>query len=117
MRAIFSVTLAGAIFTTAWGGGAVAQPVSTLAEVVGKWIGVGSRGGKTDIEIEPGGKFTVTSPSGRQSGLAKIEDGILVLPFSNNQGQIKFTRTKDSLEGPYVLGSMTGTVRVNRVAK
>ena len=117
MPVMLRVTLAGAILTAAWAGEVVAQPVNTLTEVVGKWSGVGSRGGKTDIEVEPDGRFTVTSPSGKQSGVAKIEDGVLVLPFSNNQGQIKFTRTKNSLEGPYVLGAMTGTVRVERVAK
>jgi hypothetical protein len=114
---MLSVTFAGVILTAAWAGEAVSQPVTTIAEVVGKWSGVGSRGGKTDIEIEPTGRFTSKSPAGMQSGLAKIEDGFLVLPFSSNQGQIKFTRTKDSLEGPYVMGTMTGTVRVERVGK
>lgn len=97
--------------------GLLAQPITSLSEVTGDWTGSGSRGGKTDINIQQDGRFTTLSPLGQASGMAKLEDGVLVLPFSNNQGQIKFTRTNDTLEGPYVAGILTGTLKVKRVAK
>ena len=100
-----------------WGSSADAQPITAFADVAGKWTGVGSRGGKTDIEISPTGKFTIESPLGKRDGMAKIEEGILILAYSNNQGQIKFTKTGDVLEGPYVFNNLTGTTRVTRVAK
>jgi len=97
------------------GASAQAQPVTTFAEVAGKWSGVGSRGGKTDITIEPDGKFVTESPLGKTTGVARIEGGLLVLAASNNQSHIKFTRAGDVLEGPYVFGTLTGTTRVSRV--
>jgi hypothetical protein len=113
---LFIVASVAALIVGAMGG-AQAQPVNAMADVAGKWSGVGSRGGKTDIQIEPNGKFSVESPAGKGEGTAKIEGGSVVLPFANNQGQIKFTKTGDVLEGPYVWGTMTGTVRVTRVGK
>jgi hypothetical protein len=94
-----------------------AEPVTSLADVTGKWSGVGSRGGKTDITIESDGRFVIESPAGRATGMARLEDGILVLPFSNNQGQVRFARTGEALEGPYVIGTLTGTTRVRRTGK
>jgi hypothetical protein len=92
-----------------------AQPVTTFAEVAGKWSGVGSRGGKTDITIGADGKFVTESPLGTVTGVARIESGILVLAASNNQSHIKFSRTGDVLEGPYVWGTLSGTTRVTRL--
>jgi len=117
MRRLFGVVPVAVIVACAWGSGAEAQPISTVSEVAGKWSGAGARGGKTDIEIEPSGRFQATSPAGTRTGMARIENGTLILPFSDNQGQIKFTRTEGVLEGPYVVGTMTGTVRVQRAAK
>lgn len=95
----------------------MAQPITSLSEVVGDWSGSGSRGLKTDINIQQDGRFTILSPLGPASGMAKLVDGMLVLSYSNNKGQVKFTRTDDVLEGPYVADLLTGTVRVKRVAK
>jgi hypothetical protein len=109
------IVIAAAIAAFIWGSNAQAQPVTSFAEVAGKWSGVGSRGGKTDITIRPDGTFVTESPLGRTTGMARIEGGILVLPRPDNQGQVKFTRTGDVLEGPYVAGTLTGTTRVTRV--
>ena len=100
-----------------WGSSVQAQPVTSFAEVAGKWSGVGSRGAKVDIAIENDGKFVI-DVSGRQApGIAKLDGGVLVLAYANNQGQIRFTRTGDVMEGPYVAGNVTGTTRVTLVGK
>lgn len=114
LKAFVAVSVAALML---WGTNAQAQPVTTFADVAGKWSGVGSRGGKTDIAVEPDGKFTMESPFGKSAGMAKIEGGILILPFPSNKGQIKLTKTGDVLEGPYVAGALTGTTRVTRVSR
>jgi hypothetical protein len=95
-----------------WATGGQAQPVTTFGEVAGKYVG-GSTG-QTVIEIAPNGNFTAESPIGKAKGVGRIENGIVILPFSNNQGEMKFTRTGDVLEGPFVAGLRTGTTRVER---
>jgi hypothetical protein len=109
------IVIAAAISAFIWVSNAQAQPVTTFAEVAGRWSGVGSRGGTTDITIRPDGTFVSESPLGRITGTARIEDGILILPRPENQGQAKLTRTGDVLAGPYTAGTLTGTTRVTRV--
>ena len=59
------------------------------------------------------GKFTIEAFNGKQAGTGKIDGGILILSFSNNQ--LKLTKTGDVLEGPFVFGTTTGSIRVTRV--
>ena len=113
MRRIIIVAATAAV--TSWAGIPNAQPITSFADVAGKWSGVGSSGGKTDVAIDPNGGFVLESPLGKATGRARIEGGVVVLAFDNNQGQIRFTRTGDVLEGPYVAGTRTGTTRVTRV--
>ncbi len=114
MRGVM-LTIAGAAIAALSSSILHAQPVTSFADVAGKWNGVGSRGAKTEVTIEPNGRFVIDSGLGRTTGQARMEDGIVVLSFDNNQGQIRFTRTGDVLEGPYVAGTLTGTTRVTRV--
>jgi hypothetical protein len=114
MQTTFISASVAALIFGIWANDGHAQPVNSFADAAGKWTGVGSRGGKTDLELEPNGKFTLESPLGKQSGMAKIEGGILILPNPNNQGQLKLTRTGDVLEGPYVFGTLTGVTRLTR---
>lgn len=113
MRRIIIVAATAAV--TSWAGIPNAQPITSFADVAGKWSGVGSSGGKTEVAIDPNGRFVLESPLGKATGWARIEGGFVVLAFDNSQGQIRFTRTGDALEGPYVAGARTRTTRVTRV--
>lgn len=108
-----SATLISTLGTT----NVMAEPITSISEVVGRWTGKRATGGTTEITIGPTGQFVVTSPLGRSDGTARLVGGVLVLPFSNNQGQIKLSKTNEFLEGPFVAGTITGITRVERVSK
>lgn len=95
------------------GGGAMAEPVSSIGEVAGSWR---SKSGVLTLEIRQDGTFSVTYPSATRNGVAKLIDGALVLPFSNNQGELKLGWKSGALEGSYIIDVVTGPLRVERVA-
>jgi hypothetical protein len=97
------------------GGGAGAQtPISGFAEFAGKWSGASDRGTKIALEVDPSGKFKLDTPLGKDSGTAKIDGGVLVIPFSDNQGSYKLSKSGDALIGPAHWRGNNATVRLTR---
>jgi hypothetical protein len=96
------------------GSGAVAEPISSIVQVAGKWR---SKSGALTLEIKADGTFSVTYPSATRSGSVKIMDGALVLPFSNNQGRLELALNDGTLEGSYLIDIAAGPLRVERVAR
>jgi hypothetical protein len=92
-------------------------PINAFAEVAGKWTGVGSRGQPSYLEIQPNGNFVFDTALGVFTGVASLDGGMLVLPFSDNKGQQKFGKAGDALEGPYVYETRKGTTRMTRKAQ
>jgi hypothetical protein len=91
--------------------------ITNFPDVAGKWTGISSRGTRTDVSIGADGTFNVETPVGKDSGKARLTDGGLILPFSDNQGQYKFTRRGDDLEGVVHWRGIDATVTLTRVAK
>jgi hypothetical protein len=89
-------------------------PVGSFADVAGKWVGASSRGTKTTIEVEPNGRFKLETSVGKDAGLAKLQDGVLIIPTSDNQGQYKLSRNGDTLEGPVHWRGIDATVKLTR---
>jgi hypothetical protein len=91
-------------------------PITSFADVAGKWTGTTSRGTKTDISIGADGSFSIESRAGKDSGKARLVDGSLIFSFTDNQGQYKFSRKGDNLEGVAHWRGSDATVTMTRVS-
>lgn len=91
-------------------------PITNFADVAGKWTGTSSRGSKTDVSIGADGSFSIETPAGKDSGKARIADGSLIFSFTDNQGQYKFSRKGDRLEGVVHWRGFDATVTMARVS-
>jgi len=95
---------------------ALAQtPITSFSDVAGKWTGTTSRGTRTDISIGADGSFSIEARAGKDSGKARLVDGSLVFSFTDNQGQYKFSRNGDKLEGIAHWRGSDATVTMTRV--
>jgi hypothetical protein len=83
--------------------------------VAGKWVGASSRGTKTTIEIESNGRFKLETTVGKDAGVARLENGVLIIPTSDNQGTYKLFRNGDTLEGPVHWRGIDATVKLTRM--
>ena len=88
--------------------------IGSFADVAGKWEGVSSRGTKTMIEVEPNGRFKLEAGAGKDAGMARLQDGVLIIPISDNQGTYKLSRNGDALEGPVHWRGFDATVKLTR---
>jgi hypothetical protein len=113
----FIVASIAALAFASLGSGAQAQPVGSFADIAGKWEGTTSFGTKTTIEIDASGKFQSTTSRGPDSGTAKIDGGLLIIPISGNQGNYWLTRTGNVLAGPIHYRGLEATVRFERAGK
>lgn len=90
-------------------------PIKSFAEVAGKWDGVSSPSGvKVNLEISDKGAFSVISRLGEDKGTATLEDGWLLMRYTNNQGYIKLALIGGALEGPTVWQTRSGTLKFTR---
>lgn len=104
----------GLIFTALSVGTLHAQAITSFAEVAGKWTGTSSRGSKTEIEIDQSGKFKLQTPAGKDAGTARLDGGVLILPISDNQGQYKFSKKAETLDGSVQWRGIDATVVLTR---
>ena len=88
--------------------------IGSFADVAGKWEGASSRGTKTMIEVEPNGRFKLETSVGKDAGLARLQDGVLIIPTSDNQGTYKLSRNGDPLEGPVHWRGFDAVVKLTR---
>jgi hypothetical protein len=113
---MFRRSLIAAILSLA-GMPAFAQtPITNFAEVAGKWSGISSRGTQTDVVIGADGSFGIETKAGKDSGKARLADGGLIFSFTDNQGQYKFLRKGDRLEGVVHWRGVEATVIMARVS-
>lgn len=73
-------------------------------------------GDKTDVAIGSDGSFSIETRGGKDSGKARLVDGSLIFSFSDNQGQYKFSRKGESLEGVVHWRGIDATVTMARVS-
>jgi hypothetical protein len=66
------------------------------------------------LEIDPNGGFKATSPLGNENGMARLAQGMLVVPLTKHQGQLQLVLTGDRLSGPGALGTRKGSVSLTR---
>lgn len=90
-------------------------PITSFADVAGKWVGVSSRGTKTIIEVESNGRFKLETTVGKDAGMARLDNGVLFIPTSDNQGTYKLSRTGDTLEGPVHWRGIDANVKLTRI--
>lgn len=88
--------------------------IKSLAEVAGKWTGTSSRGSNITIFISPAGHFKLGTTEGTDSGTARIAEGVLVIPASDNQGSYKFKRKGEQLDGTIYWRGVDSTVVLGR---
>jgi hypothetical protein len=90
-------------------------PIMTFADVAGRWTGhTAPSVYRVTLEIDPSGRFKATSPLGNETGVARLVNGTLVVPFTRNEGHLQLTLVGERLAGPGVLGSRTGNVHLVR---
>ena len=95
------------------GSAALAQSPG-FGDFAGKWEGVSANGVKLDLDVEPTGKYSVSTSRGSDSGTAKMEAGQAVFPFTKNPGNIKLARKGESLDGTVTLGANTNAISFSR---
>jgi len=67
-----------------------ATPLKSFAEVAGKWEGLSSPSGvKVALEVNDKGAFSVSSRLGEEKGTATLENGLLLVRYTSNQGYLK----------------------------
>jgi hypothetical protein len=95
-------------------------PGGAFASFAGTWSGTSSFGTAIVLQVEPGGKFKIEGKRPGQpikesdAGMAKLDGTVLIIPFSNNQGQMRLTKKGEALEGNSVLGANTATLTLTR---
>jgi hypothetical protein len=108
--AAFAITVRGVQAQTP-----ASTPIKSFGEVAGKWEGVSSPSGvKVSLEVSDMGAFSVSSRLGEDKGTATIEDGLLLVRYTSNQGYLKLTMISGALEGPAVYQTRTGSIKLTR---
>jgi hypothetical protein len=70
--------------------------------------------GQRPLEVEANGRFRLEVPVGTDAGVARLENGVLIVPISDNQGSYRLTRNGESLEGPVYWRGIDATVKLAR---
>jgi hypothetical protein len=90
-------------------------PITNFDDVAGQWAGHASRH-RVTLAIDPGGKFIARSLLGSESGMAKLQDGTLVIPLVEHQGILRLLLQGQELKGAGVLNGKTWDVTLLRTS-
>ena len=96
---------------------ASAQTIATFADVAGKWSGISSLVLKMEVEIATNGQFRINVPGGKDVGWSQLVGGVLIVPFSDKQGQYEFKWNGSVLEGQAYWRTIETSVRLTKKAR
>jgi len=89
--------------------------ITSFNDIAGKWAGHANTHNVT-LEIDANGRFTAKYAFGRESGVAKLEDGAVVIPLPEHRGTLQLAWDGNTLKGPAQIDGKTWAVSLARAA-
>ncbi len=107
---VFAVGLAASMFV-----GAADAQEAAFGGIAGNWEGMhSSLGVKLELSIVPTGAFVVTSRTGADSGVARMEGSQIVMSFTKNVGGINVSKSGENLKGTITIANAISAVTFSR---
>ena len=95
--------------------------ITRFDDVAGKWTGRAfANNYRVSLEIDAAGRFKARSLLGGESGTARLENGVLVIPLVEHKGTLQLVLEGETLKGPGAVAGRSGTVtlvRADRMVK
>ena len=89
--------------------------ITGFSHVAGQWHGYTSpHRHKVTLEIDPTGRFSAGSLLGSESGEARLEGGVLVVPLPKHDGALRLELDGATLKGQGTVAGHAGDVRLTR---
>jgi hypothetical protein len=114
-RSVWLASLALAIMSFCNAGHSQAAVITAFDEIAGTWAGHANTHDVT-LEIDASGRFMARYVFGGESGAARLEGGVLVIPLPEHKGTLQLVRDGDALKGPGLIDGKTWTVSLVRTA-
>jgi hypothetical protein len=73
--------------------------ITRFEDVVGKWTDAPLRTTTGRLEIDAAGRFNARSLLGGESGTARLDNGVLVIPLVEHKGTLQLVLRGDTLKG------------------
>ena len=89
--------------------------ITSFNDIAGKWAGHANTHNVT-LEIDASGRFTAKYAFGGESGVAKLEDGAVVIPLPEHRGTLQLAWDGNTLKGPGQIDGKTWAVSLARAA-
>jgi hypothetical protein len=90
--------------------------ITKFDDVAGKWAGHASPNNyNVTLEIDRRGRFRAGSSFGGESGEAKLDGGILVIPLVQHRGTLQLVLNGETLNGPGVVSGKNWMVSLARI--
>jgi hypothetical protein len=110
------VTLAVAILLAGSSAAVGQATITKFGQVAGQWTGHASSH-RVSLAIDPDGRFTAKSALGSETGDARLEEGMLIIPLVEHHGTLRLLLQGEELKGSGVLRGTTWKVSLLRLSQ